>query len=282
MFKIKHKLIKIGIISTLAVALPLAFAVPAMAASKNTVTESSGVDNNKAKTSSVDGTLSVTSNVITIAPTSSPSKDLTVSSDDDTISVIYNTDSGEILGLMRVHTTPADSNGAKTPENNNNSDNAKMVTVKGTMAVSSNVITITPDETPSKVLAAPADSQVKISYKTDSGEIQGVALKNFSSSKDNNGNNSNTATLKGTLSVSGNTITITLTDTPAKDLTVSSDNTATVTYNIDTGEIQGLTLGANKSPGDHPGFNGMDSGNGRPAGGMDNQGPPATSTTGSN
>jgi citrate lyase gamma subunit len=229
--KLRKKVFAAGLFSILVVALLLTAVVPAMAAGPNGGLKGMNGAPPNQNTDTLNGTLTVSDNTITITPSETPSVDLVVSSD-QSVTILYDSSTGDIKGLML----------ASVNQSNKNGNSQNMATVKGTPSVSSNIITITPSETPSVDLVVSSDQPVTIFYDSSTGEVKGLMLTSVNQSN-KNGNAQNMATAKGTLSVSSNIITITPSETPSVDLAVSSDQSITILYDSSTGKVKGLMFG---------------------------------------
>jgi hypothetical protein len=233
MSKSHRKFVLMVILAIIAVALLATLAIPAIAASPKGKTTETPHGLNVA---TVQGTLGVAGNIITVTANATSSVALKVTTG-QTVNVIYNSSSGNIQGLMlnmSSQTLPT----PKNPPNNN------FAVVQGALTVVGNVLTITPGASPLVPLIAPSNAKVTIIYNKTTGVVQGLmanTMGRFPFSPKNQ-LNTNSANLHGTLAVSNNVITVTANATPSIALKVTAGQTVNVIYNGSSGIIQGLML----------------------------------------
>jgi len=232
MFKARSKFILIGILAILAAALIVALALPAMAAGPK-----GGILGMKdPNIASVQGTLTVTTTVITVTATSAPAVTLTAASG-QMVTVIYNSTTGAVQGLMLNKTNQA----IPTPR-------APAIktfsSLQGTMTAAGNSVTVTLNAATTVALKA-ADGQTSaILYNKTTGSVMGLHLSRAgqSSTTAKVGRNKSFGNVQGTLALSGNVITITAHSAPTIALNAAAGQMVTVIYNSTTGAVQGLVL----------------------------------------
>jgi hypothetical protein len=220
--KISRQFILMGVFLLTAMALLTTLAVPALAASPTVNPASNSSVPPVTNAAVLPGVLTISGNILTITPEKTPLAALTVSAN-QTATVIYDKTSGVVQTITLNKLGPA----AAAPK----LANKQWAAVRGALAVTGNITTITPGGAVSATLVAPPNDGVAIRYNKITGAILGFTL--------------NYAVLKvvpANVTVASNIISIAPTSVPSVALTVTANQTATITYNKKTGIIQAITL----------------------------------------
>jgi hypothetical protein len=236
MFKLRRKMILIGMFAILALALIVGLALPAMAAGPIGGTRGTPEPN----IANVQGTLAVASNVITVTATSTPAVALTAESG-QMATILYNSTTGAIQGLMLNRTgqaLPTPKITPKAPTNNT------FGSVQGTLTAAGNIVTVTPNAATPVALNVAAGQMAAILYNKTTGAVQGLRLSRSGqpSATPKVVPNKNFTNVQGTLALSGNVITVTANSAPTVALNSASGQMVTILYNSTTGAVQGLML----------------------------------------
>jgi hypothetical protein len=242
MLKSRRKLLLIGILSLVAITLMVTLGIPALADSFNGKNAGPAALPPAANSATITGNLSVSSNVITITPSTTPSIKLDAAPSQN-VTIVYNSSSGIIQGLMLLNpgqTLPM----PKNPPANQFSN------VNGTLTVSKNVTTITPNASPLISLVAPPKAVVKEMYNKTTGVIQGLQL-NGQVQLPPGGIKppvkppvANLGEFTGNLTINNNILSVTSqTIPPAPTVSVNQTaNVVNIVYNPTTGAVQELRL----------------------------------------
>ena len=259
--KLRHKrVILIGILSLIVVALVVAFAVPALAAgwpragvNRNFTTVQGKIallGSNSIEITTTSGTVTLTLDSNTkfsiqgndwLSSTSLPTTSLV----GDSVTAIYNNGQAGTTPVASQVMINMPSQPQVAP---GTTQNYNFAFVQGTLAVSATspyAITITPSTAPSVPLTAPSNPNVTIIYNSSNGAVQRIIL-NRSGQATTTPTNlpNNTAIVQGTLTVSATSpYAITITPSTAPSVALTAPSAVAILYNNSTGAVQQLMLG---------------------------------------
>jgi len=238
MLKSRNKLILIGILSVVAIALLATMAIPAMADSFRGKNSAMPAISPLANSAMINGTLSVGANsIITITPTTAPVITLTTNGPSQNVTVVYISNNGTIRGLILLNP------GQKFPTPRNPPGN-QFSSVNATMTVTNNITTITPNTSPSPALVAAPNGMAREVYNKTTGVIQGLMINGMPQPHpgDIKPPLANLGQLTGNLTISGNILTVTSKTPPLVGLSISVNQTLNIVYNPANGEVRNFRL----------------------------------------
>ena len=240
MLKSRNKLLLIGILSLAAITLLVTLGIPALADSFNGKQAVPAAMPPPSNSATINGTLSVASNAIIITPNSTPSITLAPAVLSQNVTIVYNSSSGVIRGLMLLKP------GQILPMPKNPPGN-QFSSVNGTLTVTNNIATIKPNSDPSHDLVAPPNATVREMYNKTTGVIQGLQLNEERQLPPGGGKLpvkppvANLGEFTGNLTITGNILSVTSQTTPP-GLSISVNQTVNIVYNPKTGAVQALGL----------------------------------------